>query len=254
MEVLISPVSLEEAKQVVEGGADIVDIKNVKEGSLGAQFPWVTKTIVEEFRDSEVLTSATLGDLPYKPGTAALAALGAASCGVDYIKAGLHGVKNYVQAFHMMESVVQAIRMVSDKILTVASGYADFRRFDGVHYREVIKAAKNAGADGVMVDTAIKDGKNIMDAMSVDEIAEFIGLAKEADLFAALAGSIGMQHLDVLAQLDPDIIGVRGAVCDRGQRKKGIVRERVMEFMQYVEEISVHDSGRVKAKMTAVAK
>ena len=37
MKVLISPLSLEEAHIVAEGGCDILDIKNVKEGSLGAQ-------------------------------------------------------------------------------------------------------------------------------------------------------------------------------------------------------------------------
>ena len=85
MKVLISPVSLEEARMVVKGGADILDIKNAKEGSLGAQVPWVIKEIIEEFKDTGIMCSATLGDLPYKPGTAALAALGAASCGVNYV-------------------------------------------------------------------------------------------------------------------------------------------------------------------------
>ena len=40
MKVLISPESLDEATAAVEGQSDIIDIKNVKEGSLGAQPPW----------------------------------------------------------------------------------------------------------------------------------------------------------------------------------------------------------------------
>jgi uncharacterized protein (UPF0264 family) len=45
MKVLVSPKDVEEAKAVISGNADIVDVKNPKEGSLGANFPWVIKTI-----------------------------------------------------------------------------------------------------------------------------------------------------------------------------------------------------------------
>ena len=103
MKVLISPVSLEEAASIIEAGADIIDIKNVNEGSLGAQFPWHIAEIVSFIHGHGITASATLGDLPYKPGTAALAAYGAAQCGVNYIKAGLHGLNTYTQALEMME-------------------------------------------------------------------------------------------------------------------------------------------------------
>jgi uncharacterized protein (UPF0264 family) len=42
MKVLVSPVSLEEARAVAAaGGTDIVDLKNPQEGSLGPSFPWI---------------------------------------------------------------------------------------------------------------------------------------------------------------------------------------------------------------------
>ena len=37
--------------------------------------------------------SATLGDVPYKPGTVSLAAAGAVVSGADYIKVGLYGTR-----------------------------------------------------------------------------------------------------------------------------------------------------------------
>ena len=43
MKVLVSVISLEEARTVVELGADIIDIKNPAEGSLGAQPPQVIR-------------------------------------------------------------------------------------------------------------------------------------------------------------------------------------------------------------------
>ena len=77
MLLLISPINHDEAIESIEGGADIVDVKNPKEGSLGANFPWVIKDI-RELTPDDMLVSATLGDVPYKPGTVSLAAMGAA--------------------------------------------------------------------------------------------------------------------------------------------------------------------------------
>ncbi|MEL6207177.1 MAG: (5-formylfuran-3-yl)methyl phosphate synthase, partial [Pseudomonadota bacterium] len=98
MKVLISPVSLEEAIMVADGGGDIVDIKNTREGSLGANFPWIIREVTSALAGRPVTFSATLGDLPYKPGTAALAALGAAASGARYIKAGMYGTKTAAEA------------------------------------------------------------------------------------------------------------------------------------------------------------
>lgn len=234
MKVLISPITIEEAKQVVEGGCDIVDIKNVGEGSLGAQAPWVIKEIVDTFKGKGVVTSAALGDLPNKPGTIALAAFGAAHTGADYLKAGLYGAKNYDDALNMMDKIVRSINMVDENIIKVACGYADYHRFGGVSPLDAVKAAKESGADAVMLDTAIKDGKNLFDAMSVVELKEFIDAAKDVNLLTALAGSVGVDHMNDVFDIDPHIIGVRGAVCDTGNRNLGVKKERVAEFVARV--------------------
>jgi uncharacterized protein (UPF0264 family) len=48
MKLLISPINKEEAIIASRGGADIVDVKNPKEGSLGANFPWVIRDVKED--------------------------------------------------------------------------------------------------------------------------------------------------------------------------------------------------------------
>jgi uncharacterized protein (UPF0264 family) len=98
MKLLLSIVSPEEAKSVLKYQPDLLDIKNPKEGSLGAQFPWIIQDIVNVTNNTGIRCSVTLGDLPFKPGTASLAALGAAVCGADYIKAGMYGVSTYEEA------------------------------------------------------------------------------------------------------------------------------------------------------------
>lgn len=234
MKCLISPISLEEAAGIVNCGVDIIDVKNVKEGSLGAQFPWNTREVVELTRKHNIKTSATLGDLPFKPGTAALAAFGAANTGVTYIKAGLHGLNTYEQACEMMDAVRKAVRMVSATADVVASGYADWRKFNGLSAWDLVKAARDTKCDVVMVDTAIKDGSTLFDVMSFSEIQDFCDQAKEANLVVALAGSIKADHAEMLFKLDPHLIGVRGAVCEGKDRSTKISPEKTRWFCDLI--------------------
>jgi uncharacterized protein (UPF0264 family) len=231
MLILFSPVSLEEARVAVEVGCDVVDIKNPKEGSLGAQLPPVIQEIVSDLKHSGAAFSATLGDLPFKPGTAGLAARGAASFGLDYVKAGLHGVSTYEDALELTQAVVGGVRTSNNTTKIVVSGYADYRRFGGLSYQDTVRAGRDGGAAVAMLDTAIKDGQSLFDAMSLAEIQEFTDMAREAKLIAALAGSLQPEHLEDLCSIGPDIIGVRGALCDNSDRSNGIDRERAKDFM-----------------------
>lgn len=239
MIVLISPESIEEAMSILHTDTDIIDVKNVKEGSLGAQFPWLTKKVVEMNNARGIRTSATLGDLPFKPGTSALAAYGCAMTGVSYVKAGLHGPRNKQECFEMMDGIYKAVRMVSDTADVVASGYADYRRFGGLSTKDLVAGAKDAKATVVMVDTFIKDGKNLFDNMSMDELHEFVGSAHEAGMKVALAGSLKQEHADKLFELNPDIIGVRGAVCEGKDRSSRICPEKTQKFVTYFHERSM---------------
>jgi hypothetical protein len=238
VKVLISPISLEEALAVCEGGADIVDVKNVNEGSLGANFPWVIKEIVDGTKGWDVTYSATLGDLPYKPGTAALAALGAATSGARYVKAGLHGVATVEEALEVMLAVARTCRDYDPSIIVVAAGYADYRRFGGLDPQAIVEVGRRAGADLVMLDTSIKDGKTLFDSLSPDEIAAFVDAAHAAGMKVALAGSIQREHLPILGEMGADVVGIRGAVCSGSDRNTTIRPERVREFVEAVREHS----------------
>jgi uncharacterized protein (UPF0264 family) len=83
-------------------------------------------------------------------------------------------------------------------------------------------AAAAAGADGCMIDTAEKRGSTLFSELSADELAEFVARCRAAGLLCALAGSLREEHVPQLAELGPDIIGFRGAVC-RGDRVGGRV-------------------------------
>lgn len=234
MKILVSPVSLEEARVVADLGTDIIDIKNPAEGSLGAQPPWVIQEIAECMNLRGVQVSATLGDLPFKPGTAALAAFGMAHLPVDYIKAGLHGTRNADEARAMLDALMAAVRLVRPNVSVVAAGYADYRRFDGLSPSDLLRAATATRCPVVMLDTAIKDGNSLFDAMSYDEIESFVQAARRENLQVALAGSLGLPHLPELHMLSPDILGVRGAMCMGRNRLNSIDATTGQVFLKAV--------------------
>ncbi|WP_456418736.1 (5-formylfuran-3-yl)methyl phosphate synthase [Methanocaldococcus infernus] len=232
MLLLVSPIDVEEAKEAIEGGADIIDVKNPKEGSLGANFPWVIRE-VRKITPKSLLVSATVGDVPYKPGTVSLAALGAGMSGADYIKVGLYGVKNYNQAVELMKSVVKAVKDFDDNKIVVAAGYADAYRVGAVDPLVIPKIARDSGADVAMLDTAIKDGKTLFDFLSKEILEEFVSEVHDYGLKCALAGSIKKDHIPILKEIGTDIVGVRGAACKGGDRNKGrIDRNLVRELKE----------------------
>jgi uncharacterized protein (UPF0264 family) len=106
----------------------------------------------------------------------------------------------------------------------VASGYADAHRIGCVNPLALPDIARRSGSDGAMLDTAVKDGTRLFDHTPPEVCARFVELAHEAGLLAALAGSVKAPDLDELARMGTDIVGVRGAVCEGGDRNAGRIR------------------------------
>jgi uncharacterized protein (UPF0264 family) len=235
LKLLVSVVNKTEAIDSIKGGADILDVKNPKEGSLGANFPRVIRQI-KEVTPKNLELSATIGDLPNLPGTASLAALGAAVSGVDYIKAGLFGVQTYEEATVLMTEVVKAVKGFDLDLKTIASGYADFRQIGCVNPMALPTVAYEAGADGVLVDIKIKSGKsNLFSFFTDKELKELVKQTHNYDLLAALAGSLDKQDVKRVYSLGADIIGVRGALCSKKDRVDGkLEKEKVIAFVEEI--------------------
>jgi len=235
LKLLVSVVNKREALEAVKGGAHIVDVKNPKEGSLGANFPRVIRQVKEVVPDN-VEVSATIGDLPNLPGTASLAALGAAVSGADYVKTGLFGVKTPVEATLMMIEVCKAVKDYNNASKVIAAGYADFNKVDCLNPLKLPQVAYKAEADGVMIDVKIKNSESkLFDFLGDREIKRFVDDAHNSNLIAALAGSLDRQDVPRLYDLGADVIGVRRAVCNKRDRLKGEVqRKAVWEFVKEI--------------------
>jgi len=217
MRLLVSPRDVEEAKRSL--AADIIDVKRPAEGSLGGNFPWIIQAIKEL---SGKPVSAAIGDFDFKPGSAALAAYGAAHAGADYVKVGLM-FDGSARAAEFIAAIVRAVKEEFPGKYVVISSYSDYTRLGTISPFTMAPLAAAAGADVAMVDTGIKDGKSTFEFMSEESLREFTGMNRDAGLMTALAGSLGFEHLSALKRINPDIIGVRGMVC--GGKREGSIRE-----------------------------
>ena len=222
---MVSVITAEEAGLAIAGGADILDVKNPAEGSLGAPFPHIVRQ-VRECAPQPALVSAAIGDMPNLPGTAALAALGAAACGVDFVKVGLFGPKNQEEAVVLLKAVREALDAYPD-VKVIAGGYADAQRAGTLPPPLLPAIAAQAGVAGCLLDTAIKDGLRLFDFLSPQILKDLAAEAHAAGLLFALAGALKGEDLLAVRDVGADVAGVRTAVCRDNQRSAPLQIERV---------------------------
>jgi hypothetical protein len=228
--LLVSVVDREEVSPSIAGGADIVDIKNPAEGSLGAATPQNVRRIIQEVGLRRE-TSCAIGDMPFLPGTAGLAAAGAAALTPDYVKLGLLGATTTRQASSLLAAAVEGAHSVNPRVSVIACGYGDWQAAGCVSPLELPEIADSVGAAGVLVDTLTKDGRSLFDFISVKELRGFVQNARRLSLLSALAGSLKPLHAGSLTRCDPDIVGIRGAACDGSDRRSRITApDRIREF------------------------
>ena len=225
MKLLVSVADAREARVAVQGGVDIVDVKNPAEGALGAPAPGM----IARVRDTvppEHPVSAAIGDLPNLPGTAALAALGAARSGAAYVKVGLWGTSTEEQAV----AVLRAVREALDGDATVIAGaYADADRVPSrpLPPGAVVAAARRAKVGGCLVDTAVKDGRGLFEWLTPGALAALVAEGHAAKLEIALAGALRAEDLPTVRATGADIAGVRSAACRDGRRTAPLDAERI---------------------------
>ena len=232
MWLLVSVVAADEARDAASGGADILDVKNPTEGSLGAQFP----RVIQEIRASAprpLKVSVAIGDMPNLPGTASLAALGAAVCGADYVKVGLWGPRSEADAIFLLREVQRAVSNFPS-VEVIAAGYADARRAGTLDPRLLPRIAREAGVAGCLVDTAIKDGRRLFDFLATGELRALADEAHGAGLLFALAGALQEDDLLLVRDLGADVAGLRTAVCRDGRRAGPLDPDRVRRLREII--------------------
>jgi (5-formylfuran-3-yl)methyl phosphate synthase len=228
MKLLVSIVDAGEARAAAAAGADIVDVKNPAEGSLGAPSPSVIAG-VRAAVPAALPVSAAIGDMPNLPGTAALAALGAARSGATYVKVGLWGVSTEDDAVELL----RAVRDGAPDAVVVAAAYADARRVAHAPLAPELlpRVARAAGVGACLLDTAVKDGRGLLEWLSPDALTALVADAHAAGLQVALAGALRAEDIAVIRDTAADIAGVRSAACGDGRRSAPLDAARVRDLV-----------------------
>jgi uncharacterized protein (UPF0264 family) len=230
---MISIKDLREAGEVMAaGGVDILDVKNPAEGTLGANTPGVIEEVMA-LAPKGVEIAASIGDLDFRPGTASLAAFGTATLEVDYVTASMFAVRTPREVGVMAGHLRRAIDEYDPGCGLIISGYADAGRIGAADPFDFVDQME--GADILMVDTAIKDGKNVLDFAPMERLSELKERAHDQGMELILAGSIRIPHLEEALRVDPDILGFRGVVCQDGEARREKVTQLKAELKRLLE-------------------
>ena len=236
---MVSVQNVQEALEAAQGGADVVDVKNLQEALVGSGHP----SIVREVRAQipiEKHVSVTLGVVPNQPGTVAMAAYAAAALDATSVKVGFRNT-DYATAVEILRQARQAMEGFNTKL--IGSLFADNVLYDGgLDPMLMVQLAKEGECDGFLIDTLTKDGRNLFDFIPEAKLKEIVLHGKELGMSTSLSGHLRIEDLDELARINPDIVGVRGAVCGNGERDRAVAWEAVANFKR---ELDLRKSGEV---------
>jgi len=220
--LLISVTDAVEAADAAGAGADIIDVKDPGAGSLGrAPAEWVRA--IRGVTPPHLPVSAALGDGPFEAHAVTRAALLLSECGAKYVKVGLRDTSR--------SAAVDTLRAVRGGLppgtALIAVGFADAGRACCPDPATLPALAAAAGADGCLMDTAVKDGRGLFSWLDEAALIALVDDCHARRLLCGLAGSLEAGDLPRIAAVQPDIVGIRGAAC-LGDRVSGrISRDRV---------------------------
>ena len=159
------------------------------------------------------------------------------------VKVGFR-VTDYDTAAEVLRESRRALDGFNTKL--VGSLFADNELYDGgLDPHLMVQLARDGECDGFLIDTLTKDGRNLFDFMPEPVLRQIILEGKQLGMSTALSGHLKISDLDELARINPDIVGVRGAVCASGDRGRAVAWEAVAEFKRQLDmrksgEIAVH--------------
>ncbi|MDP3306702.1 (5-formylfuran-3-yl)methyl phosphate synthase [Methylotenera sp.] len=218
-QLLISVTSIEEAKIAIENGVDIIDLKDPDKGALGALSIDQINSIVTYVNAQNIAkmnTSATIGDLPMQADLISRYVAELSKTKVDFIKIGFFEANDYQPCLDALHASIK----VGVKLIAVLFA-------ESTYPASLIEDIKQAGFIGVMLDTFNKNGLTLLDFYSEKKRKEFAKEVIGNGLSFGLAGSLKLQHLDLIKEINPTYIGFRGGVCDEDKRRLSLNVEKI---------------------------
>lgn len=206
-----------EADAALRGGADLIDVKDPAVGPLGMAEPTTIHEILARVGDARPVTAA-LGELHEHDRPRPL------SPRLRHVKLGLaHAPADWrdrLDTHFRAHSPALSPDHAPDRFIAVA--YADHARVAAPSVADVLDWTLARGVAGLLIDTAVKDGRGLLHWCDPPTLQQWIETAHRRGTFIALAGSLDLPTIRRLLPLAPDIIAVRGAACAGHDRTAGV--------------------------------
>jgi uncharacterized protein (UPF0264 family) len=229
LQLLVSVREPLEVAAALLGGADIIDAKDPARGSLGPVEPATLERIAELVPEAVPL-SVALGEVASAAEVrAAIGALGLRPRAAPVYLKLAPAVQDATELQTVLVEAVRAAAAHRAAPSVIVVEYAD-RTAHSRGSMGLRAAAMAAGVRGMLLDTAAKDGQTLLDRWSETRLQAWSASVKEAGLLAALAGSLGVAEVALVAALGCDVIGVRGAACAAG--RSGLVEARKVRLLR----------------------
>ncbi len=223
--LLVSVRDAAEALRAIRGGAAIIDVKEPRNGSLGAASVQQWADVVRRC-PKHVPLSLALGELT----DVGLADRLEDVPPVQFAKIGLAGCREYRDWIPRWRWAVGKLPAGTSP---VAVTYADAQQCDAPDAGTVRQLACELGCRGMLWDTYDKTRGNLFAHISSADLAAQIAMARHCGMLTVVAGSLGIEDLATVGRLAPDYVAIRGAAC-AGSRQTCIEEQLVKRFADAV--------------------
>lgn len=215
-ELLVSVRSAAEAEAALAGGAGIIDVKEpsatgappARSGSLARGSDETIAAVIRLVGARRPVSAAFSelldGPRPFAEG------------GLSFAKWGLAGCAGRPDWPELMLKAAEEFAVL-DSGRAVAVAYADARVVEAPTPAEVCRFACEHRWPAFLLDTARKDGRTLLDWLSVSEVRHLCGCCHRAGVRVALAGALDVTQIRTLLDVRPDWFAVRGAACLAGR-------------------------------------
>ena len=204
--ILASIKNAHEAEIISKFNFDIVDIKNVKDGALGYVGDSSIEEIIKIFSNNKLSVTAGNDSSPLtKKQSKRIEFLD--QLGIEYIKIGIFDTNLLQDHYNFLKSVKHLT------IKTVGVIFADL-----IDSEQEIEEILKLNYDGLMIDTASKNNQCTLDILSTDTLNFFIESCKKSNKYSGISGSLTTNRLKETLSLQPNFIGLRGALCSHSKR------------------------------------
>ena len=227
--LLVSVRDAEEARAALRGGADVIDVKDPDAGALGRPSDATVATVLALVAGRCAVTAA-LGEIGEHADGVLSDGHGTQGATGGWPASGTRSAEpgpcrqpslfklGLAHAPRHWRTRLDALARELGRDRFVITAYADADRVAAPPLEELMAWAQPARVAGLLIDTAVKDGRGLFDWLDERTLCDAIDQARTAGLMIALAGSLTLDAVTRCAALRPDVVAVRSAACAGGDR------------------------------------